>query len=209
MRTLGTVIKDARIKKGLTLSALERLTKIKQGFILAIEKEDWRELPNLAVVSGFVKSIASHLDLNPVHAVALLKRDYPPAKIAVNPKQDVGREFAWSPRLTFLVGISVVILAVLGYLTAQYWSFTRPPRLEIEMPQEGETIIDGTTRVAGKTKKDVTVTVNNQPVLVNEDGSFEAEIELSDITQEISVVARSLSGKEIQIIRKIVVESEQ
>lgn len=209
MRTIGVVIKDARRSRNVSVADLEHATKIKQGFILAIENEDWQALPDLVVVSGFVKSIASQLGVDPGHAVALLKRDYPPKKIALNPKPDVGRELVWGPRFTFLVGVSSIVLIVLTYLAFQYWNFTRLPKLEVMAPQEDQVVEVGKIQVTGKTKKEVTIVINNQPVLVEDDGSFSAEIEVTSSTTEIVVKAKSRSGKETQLVRKIVVESKQ
>ncbi|EKD62481.1 MAG: hypothetical protein ACD_52C00152G0002, partial [uncultured bacterium] len=40
MRTIGQVLKDARIIKGLDLASLAKTTKIKTTFLVSIEKEN-------------------------------------------------------------------------------------------------------------------------------------------------------------------------
>ena len=57
MNTIGQILKDARTRKGVTLKSLEKETKIKKEFILRIENNDWQNLPDFPVVSGFVKKI--------------------------------------------------------------------------------------------------------------------------------------------------------
>lgn len=93
MKTIGQFLKDARNKKRYSLVKVENATRIKKNFIEAIEKEDWRSLPDFPVVVGFVKSIAQFLDLNVRSTVALLRRDYPPKSLSINPKPDVGQDF--------------------------------------------------------------------------------------------------------------------
>jgi cytoskeletal protein RodZ len=57
MNSIGKILKNARIKKKLSLSSLSDKTKIKRDFLDAIEKEEWEKLPEFPVVLGFVKSI--------------------------------------------------------------------------------------------------------------------------------------------------------
>ena len=137
MKTIGSFIKDARAKKRYSLAKLEEATKIKKDFIEAIEKEDWKTLPDYSVVVGFVKNIAAYLQAGERQAIALLRRDYPPQKLSINPKPDVSRQFVWSPKLTFFVGVGAVIAIIVGYLIFQYVRFINPPHLEVFEPKEG------------------------------------------------------------------------
>lgn len=208
MKSIGNVIKEARIKKKLSRGKLEKLTKIKKEFIESLEDERWEELPEYPVVTGFVKSIASQLKSDEKHLVALLRRDYPPKVLSINPKPEISEKFKWSPRLTFLVGIVSVTLFIIGYLTFQYISFIQPPKLEVQEPQEGQVVTSETVVVEGSTDPDSVVLVNNQPTVVSEDGSFSAEIDIFQGTEEVVVISRSRSGKETRVVRKIDVSLE-
>lgn len=206
MKSVGLVIKEARTKKKLSKDALEAKTKIKSEYIEALENELWEKLPEYPVVVGFVKSIAAVLSLDESHALALLRRDYPPKVLPVNPKPDVDRKFTWDPRLTFITAVFVVSLGILTYLSFQYIHFTNPPELAVETPIEGQVITEKKVAVKGKTDPEATVTVNNQPTLVGDDGAFTAEIEIAEATDGILITAKSRSGKETKIMRKIRVE---
>jgi cytoskeletal protein RodZ len=203
MNTIGSLLKDARVKKRFSLARLESETKIKKDFIKALEEENWKELPDYPVVIGFVKNITAYLGVGERSAVALLRRDYPPQKLSINPKPDVSKQFIWSPRLTFLVGVGIVVALILGYLGFQYAGFISPPPLSVEQPQENQTVSSPNLVVSGKTNPEATVKANNQPILVNQDGSFSAEVEVFKGTSEIVVIATSRSGKETTIRRNI------
>jgi len=203
MKTIGSLLKDARVRKRFSLARLESETKIKKDFIKALENENWTALPDYPVVVGFVKNIASYLGLGERSAMGILRRDYPPQKLSINPKPDVSRQFIWSPKLTFLVGVGIVIALILGYLGFQYAGFISPPSLELTQPQEGQVVGSPQVIVSGKTNSEATVKANNQPILVNQDGSFSAEVEIFEGTSEIVVVATSRSGKETVIRRNI------
>ena len=203
MKTIGKLLKEARVRRRYSLDKVERETKIKKEFVDAIEKENWKVLPEYPVVVGFVKNLASSLKINESQAMAFLRRDYPPQKLSINPKPDVSKEFVWSPKLTFLVGVGVVLAVILGYLVFQYVRFVSPPELIVNEPAEGQVVDSRFLTVAGKTDTDATIRVNNQPVLINENGEFTTEIEISETTGEIEVKATSRSGKETVIRRNI------
>lgn len=206
MRTIGQIIKTARIEKRLSIKKLEEVTKIKSTFIESIEKENWHDLPSFTTVLGFVKSISAALKIDEKVAVATLKRDYPPNKLNINPKPDAVSRFSWSPKLTFILGISVVILSILGYLTFQYIRFISPPPVTVESPIDGQKVIGNFLMVFGTTEPDAKVTVDNQPVLVSDDGKFSTTIGVTAETSEIVIIASSRSGKERTISRKITVQ---
>src|SRR3989344_1795893 len=205
MKTIGSYLKEARIKKGITIKKLEKETKIKADFLREIEELNWPKLPELPVILGFIKKISKTLNLSENQAVAMLKRDYPPKNLSINPKPDVGGKFIWSPKMTFILGIVFVAVLLVSYLVLQYISFVNPPKLNIVKPEDGAGV-SSEVQVVGNTDPLATIKVNNQPVLVDDKGNFEVSIEIAKSTEEIVVIARSRSGKETVIRRKIVPE---
>ncbi len=200
---IGVFLKQARLEQKRSLFEVSRETKIRRSFIEAVEKENWEVLPEFPVVQGFVKNIASFLGIDENKTLAFLRRDYPPRKLPINPKPDVESKFAWTPRRTFVLGTLAVFVFVLGYLGLQYLRFIKPPLLEVMSPKEGEVMTMKDVLVSGKTNADTSVIVNNQPALVDDQGQFEAQIEVNLDTHEIDVVATSRSGKQTIINRKI------
>lgn len=207
MKTIGQIIGDARSEKKLSFDELGDMTKIKSSFIEALEKEDWNSLPPFPTVLGFAKSLASVLGLEEKTVVAVLKRDYPPKKLSINPKPDISDKKSFGPRIAFYLGVGMVTLLILGYLTFTYVNFISPPKINVISPIEGQSISSNTVLVFGSTDNDAKVTVNNEPVLLDEEGKFSVNIEISKDTSEINIKATSRSGKETTIIRKIKVQS--
>lgn len=188
------------------MKKVESGTKIKTEFIEFIEKNNWAALPDFPVVSGFVKNLASYLGINPKTALALLKRDYPPQKLSINPKPDISSKFVWTPKYTFWLGILVVVMVIFGYLGFQYVGYNTAPVLEVSQPPEGSRVVSREIIVDGKTDPDATVKINNQLALVEDDGTFEAKIEIFEGTKEVIIEAVSRSGKKTTVIRKIIPE---
>ncbi|MEL6111265.1 MAG: TonB family protein [Pseudomonadota bacterium] len=60
---VGDQLKHARIEQGLTREAVSERTRIKPGYIAALEDGDYAALPALSYAAGFVKNYARLLDL--------------------------------------------------------------------------------------------------------------------------------------------------
>jgi cytoskeletal protein RodZ len=206
MKTVGQTLKEARITKSYSLKHLEGITKIKSDFIDSIEKEKWEALPPFPTVLGFVKNLSTALEIDPNLAVAVLKRDYPPKKLKINPKPDVSAKFAWSPKLTFVVGVLVILLMLFGYLIFQYIHFISPPRLNVDSPKENQVVVGDSVTVFGSTDGDAKIIVNNQPVAVSDEGKFSVNLNIVKETKEIVIAASSRSGKTTIVSRKITVQ---
>ncbi len=206
MTTIGQILKNARLQKGYSVNFLERKTKIKKEFISLIEKNDWDNLPEYPVVSGFIKNIAMVLDLSVENTNAILRRDYLPKKLSINPKPDIENKFVWSPKLTFAVGISIISLIVLGYLGLEYQKFIKPPEIEIISPKNSQIVLEQKVKVEGKTTTDVTLTINNQPIILDQEGNFVTEILITKDTKSLIFKAISRSGKVTEKTVEIKVE---
>ena len=206
MKTIGQILKDSRISKSYSLKHLEGVTKIKSGFIDAVEKENWDALPAFPTVLGFVKSLANSLEVDSKMAVAVLKRDYPPKKLRIAPRSDVDRKFSWSPKFTFILGTSVILFVLFGYLVVQYFHFISPPELNVASPKENQMVNGNSLTVFGSTDTDAKIIINNQPVSVSGDGKFSVSLDITEETKEIVITASSRSGKTTTISRKITVQ---
>lgn len=206
MKTIGSILKDARVAKKIHLSDIEEITKIKSSFIEAIEDEKWEKLPPFPTVLGFVKSISGAIGVDEKMAAAVLKRDYPPQKLRVSPKPDVSNKVSWSPKLTFAIGVASVLVILFGYLIFQYVHFISPPRLNVESPKEAQIVNGNSVSVFGTTDVDAKITVNNQPVEVSTDGKFSVSLGVVPETKQIIVQASSRSGKVTTVSRTIKVE---
>ena len=204
MKSFGEVIRQARLERKITLSSLEKITKIKKEYLHAIEKQRWDKLPDYPVLQGFVRLIGHSLDVDEKKLVAFLRRDYPPKQLRVSPKPDISDKVSWMPRVTIFLGGLVVMAVVIAYLVYQYYSFVSPPTLTVDFPPDGF-VVKGkiSLEVRGETTQDATVSVNNQPFIVNQDGSFSGTIGVGPETKELDIVAKSRAGKETEIKRSI------
>lgn len=64
MSSLGNKLRDARIEKGYTLNTLQQMTKIQKKYLVAIEENNFKELPGTFYIRAFVKQYADVVGLN-------------------------------------------------------------------------------------------------------------------------------------------------
>ncbi|MCX7928654.1 MAG: helix-turn-helix domain-containing protein [Patescibacteria group bacterium] len=207
MRTIGVIIREARLSKKMTLADLSKLTKIKQDFIAKIEQEKWRELPEYTTVAGFVKRIAQCLELSEDRLVLTLRRDYSLDQKNLVPQKEIATGFIWQPKYTFFVLMAMTLAIFVAYIIFQYISFNSPPFLVIYKPVENEVIKSRYFVVEGKTTPDSTVRVNNQTAYVEKDGRFFTEIEVSTETKEVIIKSVSRAGKETT--KKVIINVQE
>jgi cytoskeleton protein RodZ len=67
---LGTLLREARERQGITLEQVEKVTRIRRVFLEALEEERFADLPGEAYAKGFVRNYALFLGLNPEEALA-------------------------------------------------------------------------------------------------------------------------------------------
>ena len=206
LKTIGQILKKSRLEKKYSTENLEKITKIKLSFIEAIEDNDWEKLPSFSTVLGFVKSISNALDLEESAMVSFLKRDYIPKTESVTPKPDITNKIWFSPRLAFIISIVTLVFVLSGYLISQYIKFSSAPNVNLQGPTENQIVENGKVIVFGKTDADVKIIINNQPIIVDDEGKFSINLDVSANTNEIIVKGVSRSGKETVVRRKIEVK---
>jgi cytoskeletal protein RodZ len=115
--TLGETLRQARLDKGVSLADAARDTRIRRGYLEALEAEDPAALPPAVYTRGFLRTYAEYLGLNPQAMVDLYqpsarRESGPPLRAAV-PHVAIPRQIPLRP---VLYGISTIIfVALLGF----------------------------------------------------------------------------------------------
>jgi cytoskeletal protein RodZ len=90
--TVGQRLKAQREKRGISLTDIAASTKISKAALLAIERDDIRQLPGGIFARSFVRSYAQALGLDPVATVDEFFAQFPPAD--ADPLGTLGAETA-------------------------------------------------------------------------------------------------------------------
>ena len=207
MIRIGQEFQEERKKQNLTLEEVARATKIREEFLVAIERGDHKKLPSPAYAYGFVRNYAKFLGLPVEKSLALFSRDFDEKKsIEILPKGLISTgEFSI---LKFKIGrsaflISVVLVAVASFLFFQYRSALFNPTLTIDSPRENQTINSLTVEVRGKTDPNATLTVDNEQIPIDSNGSFKKQISVFPGRRTLVFQVENKFGRLTQLKRSI------
>lgn len=209
MIRVGQRLHDERIRKGLSLEDVAKATKIRPSFLSAIEKGDYHKLPSPAYAQGFVSNYAQFLGFSKRESLALFRREFDEEKEFRVLPEGLAKEKSFPKhririQKTVLIVIAL-LLVVAGFLVYQYrYAFIAPP-LKLTSPMD--TTLNATeVDVSGKTDPSAIVSVDNEPVAVDEDGKFEKQITVFPGKSVITVTARNRFGKEAIVQKSIIVK---
>lgn len=199
MNTVGTMLKEARIAKGISLVDVEKQTKIRLKFLEAIEQDAYHLLPSPVYAKGFVKNYSEFLGLDSNVVMAFFRRQSEDIKrFVILPKKAMDINDT-SVRLTpgrfitlLLIGFSILFLS---YFFIQYKKLQKAPELTITKPISESIVGEKKLDIMGETNSDTTVTVNGVSVTVRGDGKFFTQVTLEPGVNTITVTATSRFGK--------------
>ena len=209
MRKVSDWLREARERQHITLSTIERETKIKKEFLEAIEKGNFTKLPSESYALGFVKNYAKYLNLPMGTIVPLFRREYNERMhVPIIPEfrrtqAKFNRSFIFTPK-----GIAVVltIVIVAAYIFYQYSSLIFAPTLVVENPKNSQVIAGNVVEVVGKTDPYATVYIEGDEVYVDLSGSFRKSVYEFSGDAKITVIAKNRFGKESKKIINLKVE---
>ena len=135
--SLGALLKDEREKKGLSHDQVAQITRLRRHLLVALENEEWDNLPSSVFVKGFIKSYAQTLGLDEKEALKLYERiapiDTSPPKPLVEPKTTKkGRIFI----LIVVLGILGMIIFLGSGLPFYDWGFVFNPKVDVSENQK-------------------------------------------------------------------------
>lgn len=140
MFEIGSSLREARLRRGLELAAVESATKIRARYLAALEEERFDLLPGPAYGKGFLRSYAEYLGFDAQPFVDEYNFRFPEdeAPLLASPT----RELTWPWRLerAGTVLAAAAAIALLGILAWKFGSSSRQPILtQVPLPRPART----------------------------------------------------------------------
>jgi len=199
--SLGSILRSAREGRGIDLARVQRDTRIRLGYLLALENGDYGSLPEPVYVRGFIRLYGEYLGLDSRPLLDRYRRETTTRsghnrrrrQEARNATPRRGMVLLTANRLgTALLVIGVVLLV--AYFGYEFLTFAGTPDLRITAPAtdigaypslsitlEGETVPNGQVTVSG---------LRQSPELTaNAAGVFRVEVELVPGSNLITVIS--------------------
>jgi cytoskeletal protein RodZ len=212
MKTAGSILRQSRIEKKISLETVEQATKIRKKFLEAIESDDFAKLPSLSYAKGFVKNYGDYLGLDSDNVLAFFRRQNADVtRSSLLPKgmaEPLNRSiFHLTPTRFIVVFIGFLIIMFLLYFGFQYVKLQTPPSLNvIEPTSQSIHTTEKRLNVMGETDPDATVMINGVGALVRSDGKFFDSVTLSPGNNVITIISTSRFGKTQTVIRSVLLE---
>lgn len=186
----------------MSLLEISKATRIQVKYLEALESGDHRDLPAEVYVRGFLRSYARYLGLEDDAFVKLYDKEkhirtHLGKETPVAERKAIQLKNAWviTPRTGALITIGLILAGTFVYLFGELRSFVAEPHLAIMSPASGLVTSEGSVTVTGKTDRGAQVTLNNEPVFVNNEGDFQEMLTLQPGPNTIRILATNRFDK--------------
>jgi len=188
MKRASAILESARLDREIDFADICKKTKIPLRYLIAFENENIKDFPQEPYCSLMVKDYAQFLGLNGEELLSLFRRDYDRHLPSVAKPRFL---FSLTPQFSFTFFIILLSLFFALYLVSEYLKFNRPPRLEVNWPNN---ISESSVKISGKTDPESTVKINDSLVLVDLEGNFAKDLQISTSEAKIVIEAKSPAG---------------
>lgn len=202
--TLSEYLCQVRNKLNLDIKTVSLLTQIKESYIENLEAGNYTNLPADVYIKGFLKSLGTVYGIKEEVLIQQYEKEQ-----GLEPKLDSQSPVSWfskvhlTPKTMILSATVLITLMTLGYVGLQIRSVLAPPLLALNTPADNMNVKGESLVVSGWAEVGSEVTINNQAILTDKNGSFNENLVLSPGINVIEVSAKNKFGKVSKITRKV------
>ncbi len=233
--TLGEKLGKLRSDRRISLSEISRATKIQVKYLEYLEKGAYEKLPADVYVKGFLRNYSEFLGIDEKILVKLYEKErgiknnlekgkkssaipfrsgfFSRRIEAIRQRKNIlagGERINISPLVITprIIAMSIVLLLIFGgffYLYREIGSFASAPRLVIISPDKNYSTSGNSVEVSGVTDRDAKVFINEQSVLVNDEGKFQENLTVQSGTSTVTI--RAVNRFEKEAVKTLSIQS--
>jgi cytoskeletal protein RodZ len=204
--TLGELLKRLRSEKRINLNDVSRNIKVQLKYLESLENGDFESLPADVYVKGFLKNYADFLGVDSKYFVRLFEKE---KGIKKNLEKDKTKKeekikplkissFSFTPQKIIFVLSFLAVVLVVFFIYKEVGTFSGAPRLVVISPESNSETDEKTVFLEGITEKDSRLFINDQLVVVDDEGKFKEEIALQAGGNIINIKAINKFDKEAE-----------
>jgi cytoskeletal protein RodZ len=208
IKNLKQIIAEAMEKRGFSADNLADAADIPVRYVSAFLDEDFSRLPAAPYIKGYIFKISEILKIEPEPVWEAYKREASVQEIKTSGAYDKlpTNRFAVQPSkktaVWWIAGAAIIVGAAVIYSGG----FFGTPELQIISPSVNNFVADSPSiKISGRigNSRDK-LTVNNEEMLVSEDGFFEKNFSLQSGVNTMEFKVKRFLGKETRLIRQVV-----
>ncbi|KKP90919.1 MAG: Cell shape defining protein RodZ [Parcubacteria group bacterium GW2011_GWA2_36_10] len=196
-QTVNNRLKQSRQEQGLSLEQVSAATKIQIKYLEHLEVGDYQALPGEIYIRTWLKLYADFLALPSRELLS----DYKKEKVVGDQFKDEElkkeNKFAkyLGPHLVRKILLAAVVLLALSYLVWEINNIISPPKVEIFSPSADLKTGASSVDIEGKSEPEVQLFINNELVLLDEQGNFKTNVALSIGLNNLEINAKKKHSK--------------
>lgn len=214
-QTLGERLQQLRQEAGIELDAAARQLGIPRHHLRSLEGSAYDRLPGEVYIRNFLKRYTAFLNVSETSVLkafteefSLTQRVTPARRQAqAAPPRGLPRQWQLTPIAFRRIAFSLLVTAILVYLGWEVSKIVAPPTLALTSPPENFVTAETVITVAGHTKPEAIVSINDQAIFVDQQGGFRETIVLETGLNTIVVAAKKQRSRERVIFRQVLLES--
>jgi cytoskeletal protein RodZ len=214
---LGTVLRTAREARFIDLARVERDIKIRVRYLSALERGDYRDLPDSVYTRGFLRNYGLYLGLDPEYLIDLYRLEsgtpverpsMPSARRSMAARQ--GRSLVVSSGAVAAAILTILVAALVVYVVGELVIFGGTPDLRITDPAADVVAWQGDDyTIRGITEPNSTIKTDglrqNPSTTADADGAFSVRVGLVPGANVITLVATDpLTGRDSAAVRRTI-----
>ncbi|MCX6746260.1 MAG: helix-turn-helix domain-containing protein [Candidatus Parcubacteria bacterium] len=203
--TLGQVFKRYREAERIKVEQIEKDTKISKRMILAIENDDYNQLPDDLYTTNLIRTYAKYLSLDYNKLLNLYKRAKEKSASDKNLAAKKVKIYITPQRARNMI-ILLIVLILFVYLGLQINKIFQAPQLDILQPVKDLITAQNYIEIKGRTEKEARVFINEKEVFLDPQGNFSATLDLQKGLNIIKISAAKKYSKENVLYRQILVQ---
>ena len=205
--SLEEVVKEAALKKNLTIKKLAELNDIQERYLIAILDLDENSVPPPPFIRGYLKKLAESLDLDGNELWRLYKKEAGLGSHAGAIDELPQNRYSASGANKKWLLYSLPAIIIFLYLTWNIKSLLSAPEINITYPNVDELIVSQPNfNITGSLDPNYKLTINDKNVLVDSDGRFNFGIDLKTGLNLVDIKAKKFLGKETKVQKRLIYE---
>jgi cytoskeletal protein RodZ len=209
-RSLGEVLIQKRTLLDLSLEDVQKKTGIKAEYVGALENGKLADLPAPVYVHGYLKSLSRLYGLELSKLLNAYKEEEglrrPWLRYDDHRQTQINDQFLkLTPKNVTTAAFLVVFLLIFGYMAGQIRGLRSAPELSLEKPTANFQTSADSVEVTGRTEPGAVVTVNNQIIHVEADGTFRLNLHMSLGENELVVRSLNRFNRHSEVRRRVIV----
>lgn len=199
MQHVGQLLRNARIKKGISLEEIEKKTRIRKKHLQSIEDSKWSDFSSSTYITGILTAYASYVSLNPETIIAFFRREYE-LDTSIKFKSRLFPSSLFPLKRRIILILSVLFVIIFGsYFIYQLFVYMKPPTYNIIQPTTSIIITRSPTlTLVMSAEKESIVSINNKRIYPNDKMIFTITIPFIEEKATANIEVIGANGKRVK-----------